>query len=176
MVVLMVTGYSLGHVLCSKPNNSQCSFAPDYSYKGWSTDREAPCAYTQLEGIGYFVGTVCRGWSNFVNFWTKIWPAEQPRATSDRPDQQFLTYSRARRNIFSEASFGYWEISPCPVKLYIPHNFSPLQNYNSQRWLCQALHCPSYSMLVTRSIETECYFWFEKKRYLIALMASVQSP
>ena len=49
-------------------DNSQCSLAPDYGYKRWSTDREAPRAYTQPEGIGYLVGTVCRGRSNFVNF------------------------------------------------------------------------------------------------------------
>ena len=62
-----VTGYSLGRVPCSKRDNLQCSFAPDYGYKGWSTDREVPRAYTQSKGIGYFVGTVCRGRSNFVN-------------------------------------------------------------------------------------------------------------
>ena len=26
------------------------------------------CGYTQPEGIGYLVGTVCRGQSNFVNY------------------------------------------------------------------------------------------------------------
>ena len=26
------------------------------------------CAYTQPKGIGYLVGTVCHGQSNFVNF------------------------------------------------------------------------------------------------------------
>ena len=93
----LVTGYSLGHVPCSKRGNSQCSLAPDYSYRRWSTDREAPHVYTQPEGIGYLVGTVCHGWSNFVNFWTKIWPAEQ---LNDTPDGQFLTYSRARWGVF----------------------------------------------------------------------------
>ena len=52
---------SLGRVPCSKRDNLQCSLAPDYSYKRWSTDREAPRAYTQPEGIGYLVETVCRG-------------------------------------------------------------------------------------------------------------------
>ena len=62
-----VTGYSLGRVLRPKRINSQCSLAPDYGYKRWSTDRKAPSVYTQPEGIGYLVGAVCRGWSNFVN-------------------------------------------------------------------------------------------------------------
>ena len=44
---LKVTGYSLGGVSRSKHDNSQCSLAPDYGYKRWSTDREAPRAYTQ---------------------------------------------------------------------------------------------------------------------------------
>ena len=44
--------YSLGCVPCSKCNNSQGSIAPDYCYKRWSTDREAPHVYTQPEGIG----------------------------------------------------------------------------------------------------------------------------
>ena len=61
-------GYSLGCVLRSKCGNSQCSLDLDYGYKRESTDREAPRAYTQPEGIGYLVGTVCRGRSNFVNF------------------------------------------------------------------------------------------------------------
>ena len=63
-----VTGYSLGRVPRSKRDNSQCSLAPDYGYKRWSTDREAPRAYTQPKEIGYLVGTVCCGRSNFVNF------------------------------------------------------------------------------------------------------------
>ena len=62
-----ITGYNLGRVPRSKRDNSQCSLAPDYSYKRWSTDREAPRAYTQPEGIDYLVGAVCRGRSNFVN-------------------------------------------------------------------------------------------------------------
>ena len=57
-------GYSLGCVLRSKRDNSQCSLVPDNSYKKWCTDREAPRAYTQPEGIGYLVRTVCRGRSN----------------------------------------------------------------------------------------------------------------
>ena len=93
---LKVTGYSLRHVPCSKRDNSQCSLALDYGYKRWTTDRGAPRAYTQPEGIGYLVGTVYCGRSNFVNIWTKIWPAEQSRVTSDTPDWQFLTYSMAR--------------------------------------------------------------------------------
>ena len=59
-----VTGYSLGRVPHSKRDNSQCSLAPDYGYKRWSTDRETPRAYTQPEGIGYHVGTVSHGRSN----------------------------------------------------------------------------------------------------------------
>ena len=35
-----------------------------------------------------------------------------------------------------------------------------------QKWLRQALHCSSYSTLVTRSIDSECYFWFKKKKML----------
>ena len=94
---LHVTGYSLGCVLRSKHDHSQCSLAPDYGYKRC---RGALRAYTQPERIGYLVGTVSRGRSNFVNFWTKIWPAEQPRTTNDCLDWQFLTYSRARQRVF----------------------------------------------------------------------------
>ena len=53
-----VTGYSLEHVPHSIRDNLQCSLASDYGYKRWSTNREAPHAYTQPEGIGYLVGTV----------------------------------------------------------------------------------------------------------------------
>ena len=45
-IKLAVMGYRLGRVLCSNCNNSQCSVAPDYSYKRWSTDGEAPRVYT----------------------------------------------------------------------------------------------------------------------------------
>ena len=47
------------------------------------------------------------------------------------------------------------KIASCPVKLDTPHNFWPLYNYNSQpkKWLRQAMHCPSYSALVSRSLE-----------------------
>ena len=110
-----------------KRDNSQCSIALDYGYKRWSTNREPHRAYTRPEWISYLVGTVCCGRSNFVNFWTNIWPAEQPRATSDSPDRQFLTYPRARRSDFLEASFGFWETTPCPVKLYTSHDFSPVK-------------------------------------------------
>ena len=73
---IMVTGYSLGRVLHSKRDNSQCSLAPDYGYKRWSTDREAPCAYTQPEGIGYLVGTALMGGQTLKTFEPK---SEQPR-------------------------------------------------------------------------------------------------
>ena len=62
---LHVTGYSLGCVLRSKHDHSQCSLAPDYDYKRC---REALRVYTQPERTGYLVGTVSRGRSNFVNF------------------------------------------------------------------------------------------------------------
>ena len=65
-------GYSLGRVPRSKHDNSQCSLEPDYGYKRWSTDREAPHVYTQPKEIGYLVATVCRGQPNFVNFRIKI--------------------------------------------------------------------------------------------------------
>ena len=90
------------------------------------TNREALCVYTQPEGIGYLVGTVSCGRSNFVNFWTKIWPAEQLKTTNDTPDGQFLMYSRARQSDFLQALFSYREITPCPVKQCIPHDFSSL--------------------------------------------------
>ena len=64
------------------------------------TNREAPHAYTQPEGIGYLVGTVSCGRSNFVNFWTKIWPAEQLKAMNDTPNGQLLTCLRARQRVF----------------------------------------------------------------------------
>ena len=115
---LKVTGYGLGCVLRSKRGTSQCSLAPDYGYKRWSTDREAPRAYTQPEGIGCLVGTVSRGQSNFVSTWTKIWPAELPKVTNDTLNGQFLTYSRARQSGFLQALFGFREITSCPVKLY----------------------------------------------------------
>ena len=65
---IKVMGYSLERAPHSKRDNSQCSLAPDYGYKRWNTDREAPHAYIQPKEIGYLVGTVCCGRSNFVNF------------------------------------------------------------------------------------------------------------
>ena len=44
--IIKVTGYKIGHGLHSKCNHSQCSIAPDWSYKRWSTDRGTSCAYT----------------------------------------------------------------------------------------------------------------------------------
>ena len=35
--------------------------AVDYVYQRWSTNRDPHRAYTQPEGRGYLVGTVCRG-------------------------------------------------------------------------------------------------------------------
>ena len=52
--------------------------------------------------------------------------------------------------------------SPFSGELYTLHDFSPLQNYNSERyskkWFRQALHCPSYSTLVTRSPRIHRYW------------------
>ena len=93
----LVMGYSLGRVPRSECSNSQCSLAPDYGYKRWSTDKQAPHAYIEPDGIGYHEGTVFHGRSNFVMFWTKIWPAEQP---NDTPNEQFLTYLGARWSVF----------------------------------------------------------------------------
>ena len=107
-----VTGYKIGHGLHSKRNKSQCSIAPDYGYKRWSTNRDALHAYTPPERIGYLVQAVFYGQSNFVNFWTKIWPSKQPKATNDTLDRQFSTYLRARWSILLQTSF---EIACCPV-------------------------------------------------------------
>ena len=146
--MLKVTGYDLWRVPHSKRGNSQCSLAPDYGYKRWSTDREAPRAYTQSEGIGYLVGTVCRGWSNFVNFWTKIWPAEQPRTTSDTPYRQFLTYSRAKRSIFFGSVIRFLRNNPSlsSKTVHISRLFASV-NYNSQQFFFKmALSGPALSI------------------------------
>ena len=38
-----------------------------------------------------------------VEYWTKIWPSKQLKATNDTPDWQFSMYS----------SFSFWEIARC---------------------------------------------------------------
>ena len=65
-----VTGYNLGCAMCSKRDNLQCLIAPDYDYKdGALIERHLlTLVYTQPEGIGYFVGSVSNGRSNFYNF------------------------------------------------------------------------------------------------------------
>ena len=65
---------------------------------------------------------VMHTWLNFVNFRTKIWPSKQLRATN-RLQIEFLTYSTARQSVLRQLSFCFWEISLCPIKLYIPHHF-----------------------------------------------------
>ena len=73
-----VTGYKMGRGPCSKHDNSQCSIAPDCGYKRWSTDREAPHACTQPEGMGYLVRAVFYKRSNLRTF--------EPK--SDHPSNQ----------------------------------------------------------------------------------------
>ena len=97
-------------------NISQCTIAPDYGYKRRSTNREALRMYTQPEGMGYLVRVMFYGRSNFGNFWTKIWPCKQLKATNDTLDRQFSTYSRARRSVLLQTSFSFWEIARFPVK------------------------------------------------------------
>jgi len=148
-----------------------------YGYKWWSTDREAPCVYTHPEGIGYFVGTVFHGRSNFVNFWTKIWPAEQLRVTrltvfNLLEGQTECFYGSVdlflRNNLLSSKSvYTSWLFAS--VKLQQP---------TILKWLRQGLHCPSNSTLATRSLQIHKHWtlFMVKKGYSIALMASVQSP
>ena len=50
-----------------------------------------------------------------VNFWAKIWPSKQLKATNDTLDRQFSKYSRARRSILLQTSFSFWEIDRFPV-------------------------------------------------------------
>ena len=46
---IKVIGYSLGRVPCSKCDNLQCSIAPDYGYKRWSTKLESHLVRTQSQ-------------------------------------------------------------------------------------------------------------------------------
>ena len=47
---------------------------------------------------------------------TKIWPFKQPTAQNDTPDTRGP----------DGALFSFWEVAACSVKLYTPHDFSPL--------------------------------------------------
>ena len=55
-------------------------------------------------------------WSHFVN---KTWPVNQVRVTNDSPDQQFLAYMYMYLRSWQCNVIQFWEIVPCPVKLYI---------------------------------------------------------
>ena len=121
------------------------------------------------------------GRSNFGNFWTKIWPSKQLKATNDTPDRQFSTYSRARRSVLLQTSFSFWEIARFPVNCTHFTIFASVklqQRTIFKKWLRQALHCPSYSTLITRSLRIHRYwtlFLVQKKSRSTALIASVQS-
>ena len=133
----------------------QCSIAPDYGYKRRSTNREALHAYTQPEGIGYLVRVMFYGRSNFGNFWTKIWLSKQPKATNDTLDRKFSTYSRARRRVLLQTSFSFWEIARCPVNCthFTTFRLCKITTVNHILKIAPSgLHCPLYSMLVTRSV------------------------
>ena len=156
----------------------------NYGYKRWSTNREPHRAYTQPVGISYLVGTVCRGRSNFVNFWTKLWPAEQPRATSDSPDRQFLTYSRAWRSVFFFFGSVVWLLRNNPLSSKTVHTSRLFASVKWQqqtiflKWLRQALHCPSYSTLVTRSLQIHRHwtlFLVQKKKKILDSTNGVSS-
>ena len=67
-------GYGIQFEVCSTLQTQKLAVLT-CTNKRWSTNREAPHAYTQPEGIGYFVGTVCRGRSNYVTFEPK---SDQP--------------------------------------------------------------------------------------------------
>ena len=132
-----------------------------HGYKRWSTNRKAPHAYTQPEGIRYLARAVFYGRSNFANFWTKTWSSKQPKAMNDTLDRHFSTYSRSRRRVLLQALFGFWELAPCPVKLHL-RTFGLCKSTVFKNRLGQALHCPSYNTLLTGSIPTERYFWFKE--------------
>ena len=122
-------------------------------------DRHFTCIHSQ-KGIGYLVWAVFYGQLNCANFWAKIWPSKQPKVMNDTLDRQFSTYSRVRRRVLFQTLFIFWEIARCPV------NCTHLMTL----WLCKittandiqkmALSGPA---IVFGSIDTERYFWFNKK-------------
>ena len=75
--------------------------------------------------------------------------------------------------------FSYWEIVPCLVKLYTLHDFClcKITTANDiQKWLRQALHCPTCSTLVGNQVSLDPEILnatFGSKKVL--LITSVQS-
>ena len=138
-----VTGYSLGHVPHSNCDNSQCSLAPDYGYKRWSTDREAPRAYTQPEGIGYLTET--------LSWIAKLLNQNLTSRTTENDEW----YSQTER--FFASVIWFQKNNPLSgktvrasrlftsVKLQQPTIFKKMAP--------SGLHCPLYSTLVTRSFQ-----------------------
>ena len=108
-----VTGYKIGHGPRSKRNNSP--HLTTATKDGSQTEIEALHAYTPPERMDYLVRAVFYGRSNFANFWTKIWPSKQLKATNDTLDRQFSTYLRVRQSILLQTLFDFWEIACCPV-------------------------------------------------------------
>ena len=150
----------MGHGPRSKHNISQCSIAPDYGYKKWSTNREALNAYTQPEGIGYLVRAIFYEWSNLQTF--------EPKS-DHASNQLFKNEEQYSRSTVSKYSRARWSVAS--VKLQQPTIFK-----NGS--VSQALHCPSYSILVTRSLRNHILnaIFGSRKRYSTALIVSVQSP
>ena len=86
---------------------------------------------------------------------------------------------RARRSVLLQISFGFLEIAFCPVNCTNLTTFYLQQPMILKKLLQQALHCPSYSTYVTRSLQIHRYWTLllvqkKKKRYLTALITSVQ--
>ena len=102
-----IIGYKMGCGPHSKRNNLQCSITPDYGYKRQSTSRGAPHGHTQPEGIGYLAWVAFYRRSNFANFWTKIQPSKQLKATNDTLDRQIWMYLSTWWSILLQTSFFF---------------------------------------------------------------------
>ena len=107
-----------------------------------------------------------------LNPWTKIWPAERPRKTNNTPDGQFLVYTRGSDGAFCckrRLEIASWPVNCTHLMTFFPCQFAI---FLFRKWLCQALQCPSYSTLITRSLQIHWYW----KLVLVktAWVASVQ--
>ena len=128
-------------------------------YKRWSTNREAPCAYTQQERNRL----PCRNCLSWMVKLCKLLNQNLTRRATESNERQsrltvFNLLEGLMERFFVVASIG-WFLRNNPLSSKIVHTsqfFASVKLQQPtifQKWLHQALHCPSYSMLVTRSLQ-----------------------
>ena len=126
---------------------------------------KVPRAYTQPEGIRYLVGTVSRGRSNFINFWTKIWPA------ATESDKQYFIWTvfnvleGQTEHFFLQVSICFRGKTPCHVTDDIvqspPCTQEPQEHFCvCVVYVCVAENQPSpSSWLWSAQCSREWYYW-----------------